>query len=178
MFQRNLLPPHFSLNIELVDSSENWVHIRQARLRHIPDVCNIVVVGSKNFKYIFRRIPVSRRLVPVKSYLWLSTCKIVQNSLHPSYSHMFNTICSKHGMNCLLFSVHPSDFPLVPKTKVRKNRIGRMITCGHVNTKYWFGRGSCMCRSVCVSVCVCVCVNFTCMSNQSFCRTSRPRLRH
>jgi len=31
----------------------------------------------------------------------------------------------------------------------------------------------------CVRLCVCMCVNFTCMSNQSFCRTtSRPRLRH
>ena len=41
MCQRNPLPPHFSLKIELVDSSENLAPICQ---RHIAEVCNIVVL--------------------------------------------------------------------------------------------------------------------------------------
>jgi hypothetical protein len=49
---------------------------------------------------------------------------------------MYVQICMKHGMNCLLCSLQPSDFPLVPETRVRENRIGGMIKCGHVTTKY------------------------------------------
>lgn len=76
--QRHPLPPHFSLKkIELVDSSENLTPICQARRRHITIVCNIFVVVSRNFTCIFHQVPVSRKLVPVKLFLWLSTFNMV-----------------------------------------------------------------------------------------------------
>ena len=74
---RNPLPPHFSLKIELFDSTENLAPICQARRRHIPNVCNIVVAVSRNFTCIFHRVPVSRKFVPVKLFLWLSTFNMV-----------------------------------------------------------------------------------------------------
>ena len=165
------LPPKFSLKIELVYSSDNFAPICQARRRHIPNVCNIVVVVLRNFTYIFYMHILhvySIKYLSAVSWYWSSYFvtehfQYGSHSLHPSHSHMYSKIYIKHGMNCLLCPVHPSDFPLAPKTKVRKNRIGGMIKCGHVNTKYWFGRGSYMC----LSVCVCVWTSRACLTNPS-----------
>lgn len=154
MLQMNLLRRHFCRKKELVDSPEKSVPICQARLLHIPDACNITAAVSRNFTnmYIFS--------VKHLQHAVRIPCTAIN-------SHMCAKICIKRATKCLLCPLHPSDFPLVPETKVRKNRIGGMIKCGHVNTKYWFGRGSCMWLSVCVCVCVCVSTSRACLTNPS-----------